>query len=172
MTLGPLLIIVCRSCIYMSYACQCRSASATPQSVANPVAALRVAGSGSSTARPGMCHLSSPGISLHKASPGFEGPRSRPLAQNCFHAETAIRTSPATSALCCPHWAHIERYRQSRSRRDARSRMEAWLRSGQSGGRARFSWNISLIAWWTPNLLQLMKYWCQTSFGTRAERSR
>jgi hypothetical protein len=29
-----------------------------------------------------------------------------------------------------------------------------------------------LIACWTPSLLKLTKYWCQTSSGTRADRSR
>ena len=172
MTLGQLLIVVFCSCIYMSYACQCRSTGATPQSVAKPLAALPVTGRCSSTARHGMFHLTSPGISLRKASPGFEGTSPRYLSQNCFHGQTAIRTSPPASALCCPHWANIERYRQSRSKRDARSRTEAWLTGGQPDGRARFSWNISLIACCIPNLLKLTKYWCQTNSGTRVDRWR
>ena len=172
MTLGQLLIIVFCSCIYMAYACQRRSTGATPQSVSKPLAALPVTGRCSTTARQDMFHLTSPGISLRKASPGFEGTSPRHFSQNCFHGQTAILTSPPASGLCCPHWGDIERYRQSRSKRDARSRTEAWLRSGQPGGRARFSWNISLIACCTPNLLKLTKYWCQTSSGTRADRSR
>lgn len=172
MTLGQALIVVFYSCIYMSYAGHCRSTGATPQSVAKPLAALPVTGRGSSTARQGMFHLPSPGVSLCKASPGSEGTGPHYLSQNCFHGQTAIRTSSPASALCCPHWAHIERYRQSRSKRDARSRTEAWLTSGQPGGHAGFSWNISWIACWTPNLLKLTKCWCQTSSGTRADRSR
>ena len=172
MTLGQLLIIVFGSCIYMAYACQRRSTGTTPQSVAKPLAALPVTGRCSSTARQDMFHFASPGISLRKASPGFERTSPRHLSQDCFYSQTAILPSPAASALCCPHRADIERYRQSGSERDARSRTEAWLTSGQPGGRARFSWNISLIACCTPNLLKLTKYWCQTSSGTRADRSR
>ena len=172
MTLVRHLIVVFYSFIYMSYACRRRSTGATPQSVAKSLAAWPVTGRCSSTARPDMFHLTSPGISLRKASPGFEGTSPRHLSQNCFHGQTAIRTSPPASALCCPHWADIERYRQSRSKRDARSRTEAWLTSGQPGGRARFNWNISLIACWTTNLPKLTKNWCQTSYGTRADRSR
>ena len=172
MTLGQLLILVFYSCIYMAYACQRRSTGATPQSVAKPIAALPVTGRCSSTAGQEMFHLASPGVSLRKASPGFEGTSPRHLSQNCFHGQTAIRTSASASTLRGPHGADIERYRQSRSKRDARSRTEAWLTSGQPGGRARFSWNISLIACCTPNLLKRTKYWCQTSSGTRAARSR
>ena len=172
MTLGQLLIVVCCGCIYMSYACQRRSTGATPQSVAKPLAALPVTGRCGSTARHGMFHLTSAGLSLRKASPGVEGTSRRHFSQNCFHGQTAIRTSAPASAPRCLHWADIERYRQSRSKRDARSRTEAWLTSGQPGGRARFSWNISLIACWTPNLVKLTKYWCQTGSGTRADRSR
>jgi hypothetical protein len=172
MTLGQLLRVVVYSCIYMAYACQRSSTGATPQSVAKPLAPLPVTGRCSSTARQDMFHLSSPGISLRKASPGFEGTSPCHLSQDCFHGQTAIRTSPPASALCCPHWADIERYRQSGSKRDAQSRTEAWLTGGQSDGRARFSWNISLIACCIPNLLKLTQYWCQTSFGTRADRSR
>lgn len=172
MTLGQRLIVVLCSCIYMAYACQRRSTGAAPQSVAKPLAALPVTGRCSSTARQDIFHLTSSGISLRKTSPSFEGSSSRPLSQNCFHDQTAVRTSPRASALCSPHWVDIERYRQSGIKRDARSRTEAWLTSGQPGGRARFSWNISLIACCTPNLLKLTKYWYQTSFGTRAGRSR
>jgi hypothetical protein len=156
----------------MSYACQRCSTGATPQSVAKTLAALPVSGRRSATACQGMFHFTSPGVSLRKASPGLEGPRPHHLSQNCFHGQTAIRTSPPTSALCCPHWAHVERYHQSRSKRDARSRTEAWLTNGQPGGHAGFSWNISWIVCWTPNLLKLTKYWCQTSSGIRADRSR
>jgi len=172
MTLGRLLIVVFCSCIYMAYACHRRSTGATPQSVAKPLAALPVSGSCSSTAHQDMFHLTSPGISLRKASPGFERTSPRHLSQSCFHNQTAILPSPPASALCCPHWADTERYRQSGSKRDARSRTEAWLTSGQPGGRARFSWNISLIACCNPNLLKPTKYWSQTSSGTRADHSR
>src|SRR5215472_9970250 len=173
MTLGQVLIIVSYSCIYMTYGTrQRRSTGTTPQSVAKLLAALPVIGRRGSAARQDMFHFASPGISVCKASPGFEGARPHHLSENCFHGQAAVRTSPQTSALCCPHWAYIERYRQSCTKRDARSRMEAWLISGQLGGRAHFSWSISLIAYWTPNLIVLTNYWCRTSSGARADHSR
>ena len=163
MTLWQILTFVFYSCIHMSYGSrQRRSTSATPQSLAKPPAALVACGR-SARARQGMFHFSAPGVPVLEASPRSKASRSYYLCQDCIHCQIANHAGPPTPPLCGSHSAYIERHRQSRLKRDARSRTEAWLSASQSGRRGSFVCNISLIAYWIPSSWQPMKSWSPTS---------
>jgi len=169
MILHRILTVVCYGCIYMSYATrQRRSTGATPQSLPNPASALFVTFSSRPTARKNMLAVIPSGVSLSQAGSALKTPCSRQPSQDCFHRQTAIHAGSSTSPVCCSHSAHVERHRQSRLNRDARSRTEAWLTSGQSGRRARFICNISSIAYWIPSSFKLTKFWFPTSGGPHA----
>jgi hypothetical protein len=169
MILHQILMFVYYSCIYMSYAsCQRCSAGATPQSLPNPASALFVIFPSRSTARKGMFPVFPSGVSLSQAGATLKIPGPRQPSQDCFHCQTALYTGPPTSPLCCSHSAHVERHRQSRLNRDARSRTEAWLSSTQPGGGAPCIWNIRSIVYWIPSSFKLTKSWSPTSGGPHA----
>jgi hypothetical protein len=169
MTPRQFLLFVCYGCIYMSYASRQRCSTSTPpQSLPNAAAALFVTFPSGSAARTGMLPVFPSGVSLSQAGSAIKAARSRPLSQDCFYRQTATRTGPPTPPLCCSYSAHVERYRQSRLNRNARSRTEAWLTSGQAGRRARFIWNITSIGYWIPSSFKPMKCWSPTSAGPHA----
>jgi hypothetical protein len=168
MILRQILMFVSYSCIYMSYARQQCSTGATPQSLPSPASALFITFPSCSTAREGMFPVFPSGVSLSQARSAVKTPRSHQPSQDCFHSQTAIHAGPPTPPLCCSHSAHVERHRQSRLKRDARSRTEAWLSSGQSERCARFIWNISSIAYWIPSSFKPTKCWSPTRGGPHA----
>ena len=166
MTLRQILICVYHCCIYMSYAtCQCCSTGATPQSLPNAASALFVTLPSGATACQRMFPVFTSGVSLPQAGSALKAACSRPSSQDRFYRQTATLAGPPTPSLCCSYSAHVERHRQSRLDRDARSRTEAWLTSGQPGRSARFIWNITLIDYWILSWFKPTKCWCPTSAG-------
>lgn len=169
MTPRQFLHLVCYGCIYMSYASRQRCSTCTPpQSLPNPAAALFLTFPGGSTPRKGMLPVFPSGVSLSQAGSAVKTARSRPSSQDCFYRQTATLAGPPTPPLCCSYSAHVERDRQSRLNRDARSRTEAWLTRGKPGRRARFIWNIASIGYWIPSWFKPTKCWSPTSAGPHA----
>jgi hypothetical protein len=173
MTPRQFLRFVCCGCIYVSYAPRQRCSTGTPpQSLPNPAAALFVTFPSGSTACKGMLPVFPSGVPLSQAGSAVKAARSRLSSQDCFYRQAATLAGPPTPPLCCSYSAHLERYRQSRLNRDARSRTEAGLTSGQPGRRARFIWNITSIGYWIPSWFKPTKCWFPTSGGPRAIRRR
>lgn len=160
----PILIFVAYSCMCTSYASsQCRSEGATPQSLTSPAAALPFTLRSSSAARQNVLHFFSSGLSLSPAGRALKASGSRDLSENCIYRKAAPSPDWQGPQLCGAYGGHVERNRQSGIDGNARSRTEAWLSGGQR--RARFSSNITSIAYWIPNSVKLTSCWCPTSGG-------
>jgi hypothetical protein len=166
MILRQLLTCVFHSCIYMSYASRyCRTKGATAQSCPHTASAWLVAFPSCSATLEGIFSLLSSGVSVYRAGAAANKTCSRQPSQDRFYCQTAILAGPAAPPPCCSHAAYVERHRQSRSDRGARSRTEAWLTCGQPGCRARFSGNISSTVYSIRSSSRPMKPWSPTSDG-------
>lgn len=171
MTPPPILIFVVYGCIGTSYAPrQCLSVGTTPQPLTSPAAELSFTRRSSSAARRSVLHFLSSGISLSPARRASKTSASRRLSQNCIYRKATRPPDWQSPELCGAHRAHVERNRQSCIDRNARSRTEAWLNGGQR--RARFSSNITSIAYWIPNSAKLTNCCCPTSGGPHANSRR
>jgi hypothetical protein len=160
------LTLVSYGCIYTSYASRhCRTKGATPKSRPHLASAWFVTLPSCSTTREGMFPVLPSGVSLYQAGAAVKCPPPRQPSQDRLHCQTAILAGQPTPPLFCSHATYVERHRQSLPDRDARSRTEAWLTSGQPGHCARFSGNISSIAYTTPSSSKPTKSWSPTSGG-------
>lgn len=165
MILHQVLTCVSYGCIYTSYAsCHCGSTGAAPQSLPNPASGLFIPLRSRSTARQIVLHFSTSGLSISQAGRTFKASRSHQPPQDCLHRQTAAHADPPTAHLCCSQSTPVERHRQSRLDRDARSRTEAWLNRAQPGA-ARCSWNMGSIAYWIPSSSKPTNCCCPTSCG-------
>jgi hypothetical protein len=166
MILLRLLTFVFYGYTYTSYGSRyCRAEGATPQSLSRAASVLFVLFPGCATAREGLFPLVPPSVSLCQASPATKASCPRRLAQDCLHGQTAIVAGPPTPPLCRPHSTLVKRHCQSCPDPDARSRTEAWLTGGQSGGCVPCSWNISSIAYSTLSSSKPTKSWSPTNDG-------
>lgn len=160
----PILTYAFYGCIYTSYGSRyCHTEGATPQSLPCAASALFVLFPSCAATREGLFPLLASGISLYQAGPATKASCPCRLAQDCLHGQAAICAGPATPPLCRPHWAHVERHGQSCL--DARSRMEAWLSSGQSGRYAPCGGNFTSIAYSSPSSSRSTKSWSPTNDG-------
>ena len=165
MILQQVLTCVSNGCIYTSYASRhgC-STGAAPQSLPNPASSLFLPLRGRSTARQIVLHFSTSGVSISQAGRTLKASRSHPPPQDCLHRQTATHADPPTAHLRCSQSTQLERDRQSRLDRNARSRTEAWLNRGQPGA-AHCSRNITSIAYWIPSSSKPTNCCCPTSCG-------
>ena len=173
MTPCQFLTFVVGGCIYTSYgSCHCRTKGATPQSGPHAASAWLDASAGRSATREGILPFLSSGVSVYRAGSTAKRADSCQCFQNRFHCQIAILTGRQAPPLCCSQSAYVERHSQWRPDRGARSRTRAWLTIGHPGHRARFSGNISLIAYSIPSSSKPMKPWSPTSDGPQSNPRR
>jgi hypothetical protein len=173
MTPCQFLTFVCCGCIYTSYeSCHRRTTGATSQSRAYAASAWLVAFPSCPATREGMFPLFPSGVSVYRAGPRANNACSRRSSQGRIHYQIAFLAGAQAPSPCGSQAAYVERHRQSRLDSGARSRTGAWLTTGQPGHRARFSGNISLIAYSIPSSSKPMRLWSLISDGLRANPRR
>src|ERR1700730_1486020 len=166
------LTYVIYGCIHMSYgSSQRRPEGQAPQSCTKPITPATPPRSCRPTARKVLFHLPASGLSVPRASATVARACSGQRSESCLYRQTLAHSRAPVAEVCRQGQTHLERKRQSGADGHARSRTEAWLRSGQRA-LVLSIWNMVSIVCWVTSLPKPINCWYRTSSGPPAARRR